>query len=312
MYVLKACRTPLGALGGSLREHTAPALAGAVLGALLAGFDPALVEACVLGQAVQAGAGANPAGQAARMGGLPALASAFTLNQGCASGLQAVLLACGGAADLAVAGGMESASSAPFLLPTARWGTRMGSAPVLDALILDACWPRREEGRYEADRKRALRAREAGFLGLEIVPLGTDRDDLPPAAGALLPADGAALVLLGSERGAAGHAPLARIVASARGEGEAEAVERALLKAGLALGAVDRFELDAPGAFPDLPGDRVNAWGSALALGLAPGAEGARKLVTLTHQLRVGKLRYGLAALEADGIGWALILENLP
>jgi hypothetical protein len=187
----------------------------------------------------------------------------------------------------------------------------MGSAPVLDALLQDGHWPLREAARCEESRRRTLAAREAGLLDLEILPLGTGQDDLPPCTGDLLPADGAALVLLGSEAGAKGHPPLARILACARGEGEAGAVRRVLAKAGLSLGDVDRFELDGPGAFPDLPEDRVNAWGGALALGLAQGAEGARKLVTLTHQLRVGKLRYGLAALEADGVGVALVLENL-
>jgi len=137
LFVLNACRTPLGALGGSLKALSAPALAGAALRGLLAGLDPALVEACILGQAIQAGSGPNPAREAARAAGLTRV-PAITLNQGHASGLAAVLLAAQGDTDLAVAGGMESASDAPYLLPSARWGTRMGSAPVLDALLQDA------------------------------------------------------------------------------------------------------------------------------------------------------------------------------
>jgi len=74
---------------------------------------------------------------------------------------------------------------------------------------------------------------------------------------------------------------------------------------------MEAVEVDDPAGFPGLPRlPRPNAWGGALALGLAQGAEGARLLVTLTHQLRLGKLRHGLAALEADGIGLAVVLES--
>ena len=140
-FILEARRTPFGALGGSLKARTAPELAGALIGPLLAGLDPGQVEELILGQAVQAGAGPDPAGQAAHLGGLPPGLPAMTLNQGLASGFLAVLMAARGGAELALAGGMESASRAPYLLPSARWGTRMGTAPVLDALLGDADWP---------------------------------------------------------------------------------------------------------------------------------------------------------------------------
>jgi acetyl-CoA acetyltransferase len=293
LFVLSACRTPLGALGGAWKDRTAPELAGAALRHLLAAVDPARVEACVLGQAVQAGAGPNPAREAARLGGLPPGASAFTVNQGLASGLQAVLLASLGEADLAASGGMESASAAPYLLPTARWGTRMGSAPVLDALLRDAQWPR-----WEGSAERAPGSPQAELAGP-----GQDEAASEPG-----PADGAAVVLLGSERAARDLPPLARIVAWAQGEGEAGAIRRALAKAGLAMGRLDRFELDDPTPFPGLPPEAVRAWGSPASVAL--GAEGARKVVTLAHQLKHGNLRYGLASLEAGGLGLALILER--
>lgn len=305
LYVLNARRTPFGALGGSLMAFSAPELAGAALRALLREGEAERVECCVLGQAVQAGSGPEPAREAARLGGLPPGIPAFVLNQGRASGLAAVLLAAQGDAELAVAGGMESCSRAPFLLPSARWGTRVGAAPVLDALLQDADWPAWTSTLRTRDRALALAAREAGLLRRELVPLGADQDDLPPSEEGPAPADGAAVLLLGSAREARDRSPLARIVAWARGGSQAGAIARVLAKAGLALGDLACLEVDDPSPHPG-----ANLRGGAPSLGLAPGAEGARKVVALAHQLDHAKARYGLAALEAGGTGLALILER--
>lgn len=326
VYILAAARTPVGTLGGSLRTRSAVELGAALLRGLLERCQPGpgAVTAVILGQAVQAGAGPNPALATALAAGLSPGVVGFTLNQGAASGLQAVIQAGLGLGDgLALAGGMESASGAPYLLPSARWGTRMGSAPVLDALLQDG-----PAGAAVADRTRAWQAQQAGLLAQEILPLHLprrnhpgftlDRDDAlaeppTPGQGPAGPGDGAAALLLCPERLLGGRTPLARILGSASGATGAQAIQHVLERAGLALAVVDRFELG-----PDIdpvplgiaPG-RLNQRGGAQALGDTPGADGARMLVSLIQQLRQDGCRYGLAALEAaPGFALAMLLEN--
>jgi acetyl-CoA acetyltransferase len=250
------------------------------------------VEACILGQAVQAGSGANPALQAAQLAGLQCPGATLTLNQGRASGLQAIFLAARWQADLAVAGGMESSSRAPYLLPSARWGTRMGQAPVLDSLLLDARWP--AAGGPEGPASPSP----------ELVPMGTGLDEPAGPGEGPQPADGAAVVLLGSEAEAMRTAPLARIAGMACAGDEAGAVRQVLAGAGLTLQAMDLLDLDDPTLFPDLGERRCAPGGSAL------GADGARKVVTLAHGLHHGGLRRGLASLACDGAGLAILLER--
>ena len=109
-----------------------------------AGIDPALVDECIMGNVVQAGNGQNPARQAALNGGLHDHVAALTINKVCGSGLKAVMLAAQGIAtgdiDVAVAGGMESMSNAPYLLPRVREGLRMGNGTVVDSMINDGLW----------------------------------------------------------------------------------------------------------------------------------------------------------------------------
>jgi acetyl-CoA C-acetyltransferase len=143
VVILAGVRTPLGAFGGMLRDTPAIELGGHALQEALsrAGVDPAQVGEVVLGQVFQAGCGANPARQAALAAGIPPTVPAWTVNHLCASGLKAVALAAqsirSGDLDLAVAGGMESMSGVPYLLPSARWGTRMGEAAIRDGLLQD-------------------------------------------------------------------------------------------------------------------------------------------------------------------------------
>ena len=107
-------------------------------------LDPAEVDECIMGNVVSAGLGQAPARQAALHGGLPDRVAALTINKVCGSGLKAVMLAAQGIAtgdiDVAVAGGMESMSNCPYLLPTVRKGMRMGNAEALDAMIHDGLW----------------------------------------------------------------------------------------------------------------------------------------------------------------------------
>ena len=144
--ILSAVRTPTGKFLGALKEFTAPQLgAMAVREAVVrAGIDPASVDECIMGNVIQAGNGQNPARQAALHGGLGDHVAALTINKVCGSGLKAVMLAAQGIAtgdiEIAVAGGMESMSNAPYLVPRLREGLRMGNGQLIDSMINDGLW----------------------------------------------------------------------------------------------------------------------------------------------------------------------------
>jgi acetyl-CoA C-acetyltransferase len=144
--IVSAARTPTGKFLGALKDLKAIELgAHAVREAVVrAGIDPAIVDECTMGNVLQAGNGQNPARQAALKGGLHERVSALTINKVCGSGLKAVMLAAQGIAtgdiEVAVAGGMESMSNAPYLLPRVREGLRMGNGTVVDSLINDGLW----------------------------------------------------------------------------------------------------------------------------------------------------------------------------
>jgi acetyl-CoA C-acetyltransferase len=162
-----------------------------------AGIDPAIVDECIMGNVVSAGLGQNPARQAALRGGLADHVAALTINKVCGSGLKAVMLAAQaigtGDIDVAVAGGMESMSNAPYLLPRVREGLRMGDGQLLDSMIKDGLWCNFEEwhmgsagevvaehyhvSREAQDRfaalshQKASRAMESGWFKDEILPV---------------------------------------------------------------------------------------------------------------------------------------------
>jgi acetyl-CoA C-acetyltransferase len=144
--IVSAVRTPTGKFLGVLKDFTAPQLGALVVREAVrrAGIEPATVDECIMGNVIQAGVGQNPARQAALNGGLPDHVAALTVNKVCGSGLKAVMLAAQGIAtgdiDIAVAGGMESMSNAPYLLPRVREGLRMGDGKVVDSLINDGLW----------------------------------------------------------------------------------------------------------------------------------------------------------------------------
>src|SRR5262245_43810450 len=144
--IVSAVRTPTGKFLGVLKDFTAPQLGAMVVREAVrrAGIDPGIVDECIMGNVVTAGEGQNPARQAALNGGLPDRVAALTINKVCGSGLKAVMLADQGIRvgdiDVAVAGGMESMSNCPYLLPRVREGLRMGNAEVLDSMIADGLW----------------------------------------------------------------------------------------------------------------------------------------------------------------------------
>src|ERR671932_585444 len=145
-YIVGAARTPIGRFLGSLASQPATALGAVAVRAALerSGLPLDAVEDVLLGNVVQAGVGQAPARQTAIRAGIPPTASAMTLNKVCASGLQAVIDAARAIrlseAEVVVAGGMESMSRGPHLLPQARTGVRLGKAELLDATVHDGLW----------------------------------------------------------------------------------------------------------------------------------------------------------------------------
>jgi len=141
--IVAGARTPIGKLSGAFASLSAQDLGGYAIAATMqrAGVDPALVEAVLMGQAIQAGQGQITARQAAVNGGIPMSVHATTINKVCLSGLQTIyqadLMIRAGEADIVVAGGMESMTNAPYLLPNARAGYRIGDQKVIDSMMFD-------------------------------------------------------------------------------------------------------------------------------------------------------------------------------
>ena len=144
--IVSAVRLPTGKFLGTLKDFSAPELGAMVVREAVrrAGIDPATVDECIMGNVVSAGVGQAPARQAALKGGLADHVAALTINKVCGSGLKAVMLAHQGIQtgdiDIAVAGGMESMSNCPYLLPRMREGLRMGHGNVVDSMIHDGLW----------------------------------------------------------------------------------------------------------------------------------------------------------------------------
>ncbi len=206
--IVSAVRTPTGKFLGALKTLTAPQLGALVVAEAVrrAGLDPALVDECIMGNVVGAGLGQNPARQAALRGGLADHVAALTVNKVCGSGLKAVMIADqairAGDIEIAVAGGMESMSNCPYLLPRAREGLKMGNGELLDAMIVDGLWcafeqchmgnagevvashyhvSRDAQDRYAAlNHQKAASATAAGRFADEILPVSIPQKNRPP------------------------------------------------------------------------------------------------------------------------------------
>ncbi len=145
-FIVSAVRLPTGKFLGTLKDFTAPELGAMVVREAVtrAGIDPAIVDECIMGNVVSGGVGQAPARQAALKGGLADHVAALTINKVCGSGLKAVMLAHQGIQtgdiDIAVAGGMESMSNCPYIIPKVREGLRMGNGSVVDLMIHDGLW----------------------------------------------------------------------------------------------------------------------------------------------------------------------------
>jgi acetyl-CoA C-acetyltransferase len=197
--ILSAVRVPTGKFLGALKGFTAPQLGAIVVKEAIAraGIAPDAVDEVIMGNVVSAGLGQAPARQAAIRAGLPPKVAALTINKVCGSGLKAVMLAAQGIAaeetDVVVAGGMESMSNCPYLLPRVREGLRLGNGEVVDSMIFDGLWDvysdfhqgctgeivaekygisRREQDEYAlASHRKAIAAIKAGKFEDEIVPV---------------------------------------------------------------------------------------------------------------------------------------------
>src|ERR1700731_4308090 len=146
VVIISGCRTPVGKFQGSLSDLSAPQLGAIVVREAVkrAELDAAQVDECIMGNVVSAGLGQNPARQAAIFGGLAPAVGAMTINKVCGSGLKAVALAAQavqtGNSSIVVAGGMDSMTNAPYLLPQARKGYRLGNGKVIGSMVHDGLW----------------------------------------------------------------------------------------------------------------------------------------------------------------------------
>jgi acetyl-CoA C-acetyltransferase len=389
VVVTHALRTPIGRFCGSFAELSAADLGTSVVRALLerARIDPASVGELIFGNARQAGGGPNVARQVSVRAGIPVEVPAWTVNMACGSGLKALALAVdgirAGRTEIAVAGGSESMSGLPFLLPRMRLGYRLGHAPVVDGMYQDGFLcplsgllmgetadklaqeygiPREAQDAFALEsQRRAGAAVAAGRFAAEIAPVRVpgrkgeivvEADEhlrpqttaealakLPPvfdaergtvtAGNASGITDGAAALLVMSQARAEalGLEPLAWVGETAEagvphevmGLGPVPAVRALERRNGLALSDYDLIELNEAFAAQvlacardlELPLERVNVNGGAIALGHPIGATGARIAVTLLHELARRKARRGLATLcISGGLGLAAAFER--
>jgi acetyl-CoA C-acetyltransferase len=197
--ILSAVRTPVGKFQGGLSSFSAPELGAKVIAEAVrrAGLDGKKIDEAIMGNVVQAGLGQNPARQAALKGGCDSRVAAMTINKVCGSGLKAVALAAQavrlGESEIVVAGGMESMSNCPYLLPHARTGYRIGDQKVVDSMISDGLWDvyenfhmgmtgelvaekygitREEQDKFALEsHQKAIRARKSCFFEAQILPI---------------------------------------------------------------------------------------------------------------------------------------------
>lgn len=377
IFVVDALRTPFGSFGGNLSEVAAPTLAAQVISALLErhSIPGDQIDEVILGQVLQGGSGQAPARQAMRQAGLPDSVHAMTINKVCGSGLKAMMLAADsiqlGNSSLVLAGGMENMSLAPYLLPKARFGQRMGNGEILDLMIHDGLqdpysnrhmgviteeWieqhgiSREEQDEFAARSYRlAQSALDSLIFADELVtvvkksrkgeiriesdeePYRGDIDKLPSlrpvfnkagsitAGNASTINDGAGIALLADAESVEKYnlQPKARLIASATNsinpdlfaEAPVGAIRKCVERAGLSLDQIDLFEInEAFAAVPllaakqlNIPIDKINVNGGAVALGHPIGASGARLAATLIREMQARGTQYGMASLCIGG-----------
>ena len=389
IVILGGARTPIGSFQGTLSSLPAPRLGAIAIKCALesSGVSPEQVEQVIMGNVLQGGIGQAPARQAGIYAGIPVSAGAVTVNKVCGSGMKAVMYAANdircGEYDLAIAGGMESMSNAPYALPQARGGYRMGNGKMIDLMIHDGLWDpygdkhmgncaeacvtkysftREQQDQFSLESyRRAQEAVKTGKFRKEIAVVELEGkkgksvvvDDEEPFAaplekmGTLKPAfvkdggtvtaanaskinDGAAALVVTSAEFAEKNnlKPIARIIAQSTAAQEpewfttapAKAIDIVLRRANMTADDMDLFEVNeafaavALAAMKDanIPHEKLNVNGGAVALGHPIGASGARILVTLIHALQERGKKRGLAAIcIGGGEAAAMIVETL-
>jgi acetyl-CoA C-acetyltransferase len=377
IWLAGGTRTPIGGYMGALAEVPAPALGSIAIKESLrrTGVGADQVDEVIFGNVIGAGLGQNVARQAAIGAGLPVSVGATSVNKVCGSGLKAVMLAaqaiqCGDAQTV-VAGGTENMSAAPYLLPKARAGYRLGHGEVLDAIIKDGLWDvynnlhmgtcgdkcaakegisRQEQDDFAvASYQRAQHAQKEKLFAEELTAVEikgrkgsvfVTEDEEPGRFNeeklrALRPAfdpsgsvtagnassinDAAAAIVVTSPEKAKtlGMQPQAKILGYSTFSREPEwftlapvcAIEQLMKKLGLSVANVDLFEVNE--AFSvvsiaamkqlQIPHDKMNVYGGAVALGHPIGASGTRILVTLLSALKHRQAKIGIASLCIGG-----------
>lgn len=387
IVILGGARTPIGTFMGGLSSLSAPKLGSVAIKCALqnSGVRPEQVQQVIMGNVLQGGVGQAPARQAGIGAGIPVAAGAVTVNKVCGSGLKAVMYAANDIRsdeyDLAVAGGMESMSNAPYAMPAARSGFRMGNSKVVDLMIHDGLWDpygdkhmgscaelcatkyaftREEQDAFTLESyRRAQDATRSGKFKKEIAVVEIEgkkgktvvADDEEPFAAplekmaTLKPAfqkdggtvtaansskinDGASALVITSAEYAQknGLKPMARIIAQGSVAQEPEwfttapggAIKLVLQRAKLKVEDIDLFEINeafavvAMAAMKDvnIPHEKVNVNGGAVALGHPIGSSGSRLLVTLIHALQDRKKKRGMVAIcIGGGEAAAMIVE---
>ncbi len=381
-----AKRTPIGKFGGGLASVRAVDLGATAIRAALGDLDPQRIDEVIFGQVLQAGEGQITARQAAVLAGLPMTVPSLTVNKVCLSGLAAIGMANRsvllGDSKFVVAGGMESMSNAPYVMPKARWGARLGDAELIDVMMHDGLYcsfdqcsmgsasdikndqlgiDRAQQDAWSArSHARAENASRTGIFAREIAPVevpqrkgasvtvsedeGIRTGTTAESLGALRPAfgktgtltagnssqisDGGAAVIVADRQAA--DAEGLEVLAEIRSYGQiggidpslherpAEALAVALKKADLS--ATDLHAVEINEAFAsvalwsarmlEIPEDRVNVHGGAVALGHPIGATGARLVVTLINVLKERGGGLGAVTLcGGGGQGDAMVLE---
>ena len=387
IVILGGARTPIGTFMGGLSSLSAPKLGSVAIQCALqnSGVRPEQVQQVIMGNVLQGGVGQAPARQAGIGAGIPVAAGAVTINKVCGSGLKAVMYAANDIRsdeyDLAVAGGMESMSNAPYAMPAARSGFRMGNSKVIDLMIHDGLWDpygdkhmgscaemcvtryaftREQQDAFTLESyRRAQDATRSGRFKKEIAVVEIEgkkgktvvADDEEPFAAplekmaTLKPAfqkdggtvtaansskinDGASALVVTSADYAQrnGLRPIARIIAQGSVAQEPEwfttapggAIKLVLERAKLRVEDIDLFEINeafaavAMAAMKDvnIPHEKVNVNGGAVALGHPIGSSGSRLLVTLIHALQDRKKKRGMVAIcIGGGEAAAMIVE---
>ncbi|MDO4792708.1 MAG: acetyl-CoA C-acetyltransferase [Filifactor alocis] len=388
VVIASAVRTAIGSFGGSFKDVPAVDLGVAAAKEAIkrANIKPEMIDESYIGNVLSAGLGQNVARQVALGAGIPIEKPAMTINMVCGSGLRSVSLAAqligAGDADIILAGGTENMSLAPYTIPNARWGARMGDKGIVDTMVNDGLtdvfnhyhmgitaenineqWGLSREDQDElalASQLHAEAAQNEGKFVEEIVPytistrkgdVVVDKDEfIKPGMtmeklAKLKPAfkkdgsvtagnasginDGAAMLVVMSKEKAdeLGITPLATIVSyasagvdpSIMGIGPVPASKKALEKAGLTIDDMDLIEANEAFAAQscavvkdlNIPREKLNVNGGAIALGHPIGASGARILVTLLHEMKRRDVKHGLATLcIGGGMGTSLIVKR--